>query len=102
VQREDAEKTLFADLDPETKAWVLDRYTPHPVGCSDVPVQLTDFWDQTWKATVIWCRNALNPGEVHQRRAANRLDARWRELNTGHYPMLSTPDELATMLTEEN
>ena len=71
--REDAEKGLFADLDPTTRAWVLDRYTPHPTGTSEIPVRLTDFWDQSWKATVIWCRQAPNPGEAHQRRAAARL-----------------------------
>ena len=98
--REDAEKGLFADLDPTTRAWVLDRYTPHPVGCSEIPVKLADFWDQDWKSTVIWCRQAVNPGEAHQRRAAARLRAQWRELNTGHYPMLSMPDELTAMLVE--
>ena len=51
-------------------------------------------------ATVIWCRQAPNPGEPHQRRAAARLGARWLELDTGHYPMLSMPDELTHMLTE--
>jgi pimeloyl-ACP methyl ester carboxylesterase len=96
--REDAAAGLFADLDPPTRDWVLDRYTPHPVGCSEVPVRLADFWDQAWKATVIWCRNAPNPGEAHQRRAASRLGATWRELDTGHYPMLSTPGELTKLL----
>src|SRR4051812_42117648 len=38
--REDAENGLFADLEPATRAWVLDRYTPHPTGCSEVPVRL--------------------------------------------------------------
>ena len=80
--REDAEKGLFADLDPATRAWVLDRYTPHPTGCSEIPVKLTDFWDQSWKATVIWCRQAPNPGEAHQRRAAARLGAQMA--GTGH------------------
>lgn len=96
--REDAEKGLFADLDSTTRAWVLDRYTPHPTGTSETPVRLTDFWDQTWNATVIWCRQAANPGEAHQRRAASRLGAKWLELDTGHYPMLSMPDELTRML----
>jgi pimeloyl-ACP methyl ester carboxylesterase len=98
--REDAEKGLFADLDPATRAWVLDRYTPHPVGTSETPVRLTDFWDQQWNATVIWCRQAANPGEAHQRRAAARLGAKWLELDTGHYPMLSMPDELTRMLMD--
>jgi pimeloyl-ACP methyl ester carboxylesterase len=96
--REDAEKNLFADLDPATRAWVLDRYTPHPVGCSMTPVRLTDFWDKLWDATVIWCRQAVNPGEAHQRRAAERLKARWHELDTGHYPMLSMPEELTRLI----
>jgi hypothetical protein len=48
---------------------------------------------------VIWCRQAQNPGEAHQRRAADRLGAKWAELDTGHYPMLSTPTELTALLT---
>jgi hypothetical protein len=68
---------------------VLDRYTPHPVGTSETPVKLTDFWDQRWQATVIWCRRAPNPGEAHQRRAAARLGARWLELDTGSSAMIS-------------
>jgi pimeloyl-ACP methyl ester carboxylesterase len=96
--REDAAKILFAELEPKLRDWVLDRYTPHPVGCSMTPVKLTGFWDMTWDATVIWCRQAENPGEAHQRRAATRLKARWLELDTGHYPMLTTPDELTAML----
>jgi pimeloyl-ACP methyl ester carboxylesterase len=96
--REDAAKGLFADLDPRTLAWVLDRYTPHPVGSSMIAVKLTDFWDKSWDATVIWCRRAPNPGEAHQRRAAERLNAKWLELDTGHYPMLSMPDELTKLI----
>jgi hypothetical protein len=48
---------------------------------------------------VIWCRRAVNPGEAHQRRAAERLKAKWFELDTGHYPMLSMPEELTALLT---
>jgi hypothetical protein len=47
----------------------------------------------------IWCRQAQNPGEARQRRAADRLGAKWAELDTGHYPMLSTPTELTALLT---
>jgi pimeloyl-ACP methyl ester carboxylesterase len=96
--RDDAAKGLFGDLDDDLRAWVLDRYTPHPVGCSLVPVKLTGFWDQTWDASVIWCRRAENPGEAHQRRAAARLNARWHELDTGHYPMLTMPEELTALI----
>jgi len=96
--REDAANRLFADLDPETRAWALDRYTQHPIGIYEQPVKLDSFWSQSWKADVIWCRRAPNPGEAHQRRAAQRLNAKWAELDTGHYPMLSMPDELTRLL----
>jgi pimeloyl-ACP methyl ester carboxylesterase len=97
--REDAEQRLFADLEPATRAWVLDRYTPHPVGVSETPVKLDNFWSQRWPTTVIWCRRAPNPGEAHQRRTAERLDGKWLELDTVHYPMLSMPNELTALLT---
>jgi pimeloyl-ACP methyl ester carboxylesterase len=96
--REDAANRLFADLDPETRAWALDRYTQHPIGIYEEPVRLASFWAQRWPATVIWCRGAANPGEAHQRRTAERLQASWHELDTGHYPMLSMPDQLTRML----
>jgi len=96
--REEAANRMFADLDPVSRAWTLDRYTPHPIGIYDQPVKLDSFWTQSWKASVIWCRRAPNPGEAHQRRAAERLKASWAELDTGHYPMLSTPEELTKML----
>jgi pimeloyl-ACP methyl ester carboxylesterase len=97
--REDAETRLFADLDPATRAWALDRYTLHPIGIYEHAVRLQNFWTQPWAATVIWCRRAVNPGEAHQRRTAEKLDGKWHELDTGHYPMLSMPDELTALLT---
>jgi pimeloyl-ACP methyl ester carboxylesterase len=96
--RDDDANRMFADLDPASRAWALERYTPHPVGIYERPVQLDSFWAQSWKASVIWCRRAPNPGEAHQRRAAERLKATWAELDTGHYPMLSMPEELTKIL----
>jgi len=96
--REDAATRLFADLEPATRAWALDRYTQHPIGIYDQPVKLDSFWSQKWPTQIIWCRRAQNPGEAHQRRCADKLGAKWAELDTGHYPMLSTPEELTRLL----
>ena len=96
--RADAETRLFRDLDPSTRAWALARITPHPVAALEAPMGPTTFWEQVWRATVIRCRRAVNPPEAHQRRTAERLKARWHELDTGHYPMLSAPDELTRVL----
>ncbi|MBI3517614.1 MAG: alpha/beta hydrolase [Proteobacteria bacterium] len=96
--KEDIETRLFKDLDPDTRTWAVARYTLQPIATLEAPVKLPSFWSQSWKARVIYCKRSTNPPEVHQRRCAERLKADWRELDTGHYPMLSTPDELAKLL----
>lgn len=98
--REDAEARLFADLEPAMRAWALARYTPHPIAAMEEPVRLEKFWDLQWHAAVIRCRRAANPPEAHHRRTAERLKAPYVELDTGHYPMLSMPEELTRLLIE--
>jgi pimeloyl-ACP methyl ester carboxylesterase len=94
----DAESRLFRDLDPALRAWALARVTPHPTAALEAPMEPTTFWDQKWTATVVRCRQAVNPPESHQRRTAERLGAAYQELDTGHYPMLSAPEELTRLL----
>ncbi|MCP5024982.1 MAG: alpha/beta hydrolase [Actinomycetia bacterium] len=95
---EDVETRLFGGLEPELRQWAIDRFTLHPRAVMEEPVRLDGFWSSSWSAQVIRCRRSLNPPEDHQRRAADRLGASWAELDTGHYPMLSTPDELTQLL----
>ncbi|HTC08265.1 MAG TPA: alpha/beta hydrolase [Acetobacteraceae bacterium] len=97
--RDDAAGRLFAGLDPTTREWALARYTLHPIACMQAPVQLDRFWNEDWSASVIWCRQSANPPVAHQRRTAERLKAKWFELDTGHYPMLSTAAELTRLIT---
>ena len=98
--REDAENRLLADLDPELRSWASERFTLHPEAVFNQPVKLARFWDMTWDAAVLYCSRAANPGEAHLRRGAERLGARFHVIDTGHYPMLSTPDELTRILLE--
>ena len=95
---EDAANRMFVSLDGATKAWALPRVTPHPVAAMAAPVKLDSFWDQSWNASVIWCKQSVNPPVAHQRRAADKLKARWYELDTGHYPMLTEPEALAKLI----
>jgi pimeloyl-ACP methyl ester carboxylesterase len=98
--RQDFENRLFAGLDPAMRSWALERCTPHPITTMRAPVHLPRFWDQAWNASVIWCKQSANPPVAHQRRTADRLKGRWRELDTGHYPMLSEPEALARLIAE--
>jgi len=98
--REDAAGRLFADLDPALREWAADRVTLHPESVFTQPVKLESFWDQPWDAVVLYCSRAPNPGEAHIRRAADKLNASWHVIDTGHYPMLSTPDELTRIILD--
>jgi pimeloyl-ACP methyl ester carboxylesterase len=98
--RHDFETRLFAGLEPAMRQWALERCTPHPIAAMRTPVRLEKFWDQSWSASVIWCKRSANPPVAHQRRAADKLKASWHELDTGHYPMLSEPEALARLIVE--
>jgi pimeloyl-ACP methyl ester carboxylesterase len=98
--KEDAESRLLVDLDPELRSWTAERFTLHPQAVFNQPVKLERFWDMTWNASVLYCSRAVNPGEAHLRRGAEKLNAGWHVIDTGHYPMLSTPDELTNFILE--
>ena len=98
--REDAANRMFISLPEPIKSWALARYTPHPIAAMRAPVKLDSFWSQSWNASVIWCRQSVNPPVAHQRRARETLKARWHELDTGHYPMLTEPEQLARLIME--
>lgn len=101
VSRADAAGRLFKDLDPALRDWAADRTTLHPREAMEGAMVLKTFWQQHWDADVVWCRQSANPPLPHQRRAADGLGARWHEIDTGHYPMLSTPDELTRIILRQ-
>lgn len=98
--QEDAETRLLVDLEPALRRWTAERFTLHPQAVFNQPVMLDRFWDMRWEASVIYCSRAANPGEAHLRRGAERLGASWHVIETGHYPMLSTPDQLTQIILE--
>ena len=99
--RHDVVNRLFRDLEEPTKSWAIERYTMQPIACMENPVELKEFWSLPWQASVVDCNQSVNPPKSHQERAARTLGATWHELQTGHYPMLSTPTELADIIMEE-
>lgn len=99
--RADAAGRLLAGLDDATRQWAADRMTLHPRAVFYEPVQLPRFWDMPWKASVLYCSGAPNPGEAHIRRTCDRLKGSWHVIETDHYPMLSTPDQLARIILDE-
>ena len=98
--RSDVTGRLFKGLAEPLFSWAVARYALHPVACMRDPVELKEFWSLGWDATVVWCSESINPPKAHQQRTADMLGARWRVMATGHYPMLTRPDELAALISE--
>ncbi len=98
--RDDRFKRFSAELPSDIANWAADRSTVHPIGCFLNPVVLESFWEQVWDASVVWCKQAGKPGEPHQRRCAEKLGANWHELDTGHFPMLTMPDEITKIILD--
>jgi len=96
--REDAFDRLFVSLETSLRQWAADRITLHPQAIFNLPVRLSRFWTLPWRASVVYCTGAPNPGEAHARRIQQCLSATWHTIDTGHYPMLSTPDAVARII----
>ena len=97
----DAEGRLLKGLEPKLRAWAAERFTLHPTAVFHQPVKLEKFWGMAWQASVLYCSGAPNPGEAHLRRGAEAMGASWHVIDTGHYPMLSTPDQLMDVILAE-
>ncbi len=72
--------------------------TQQGIGPTDDPVDLRDFWAHSWRVDVLRCTRSPLPPEAHRRRTAERLHGTYAEIDAGHYPMLSHPQEIADYL----
>ena len=84
--------------DASDVAWCQRRFTPHPIGSYESalgPHHGTNAVPKTYVA-------CLNPGfgAIAPSRAWARKQTGWRwvEMNTGHLPMITAPDELTRVL----
>jgi pimeloyl-ACP methyl ester carboxylesterase len=92
--------TFFREIDfddPELRAWALARSSSFPGATSDCPVRLATFWGLPWRALVVRTTKG-DPAEALQRRTAELLGAEYLEIDSGHYPMLTHPELLASIL----
>jgi pimeloyl-ACP methyl ester carboxylesterase len=98
LEPEQVKERAFLDLEASMREWAVARYTRHPRAPTEDAVDLRSFWSRTWQADVLRCSRSGAPPQVHQQRTAQRLGGTYREIDAGHYPMLSNTDELAAYL----
>ena len=96
----EARGKVYADLPPDVQEWALARYTQQAVRPTDDPVDLKEFWSRSWRVDVLRCTRSAAPPAAHQKRTAEKLNGTYAELDAGHYPMLSHPEEIARYLLD--
>lgn len=89
--------SFFAsDCTDEDKAWVLRMATAQPLKPYEDKVDLTKFYGLDISKTYIGCKQS--PGGL-PREVAEKMGLRYVEINSGHDPMVSRPEELAKILS---
>jgi pimeloyl-ACP methyl ester carboxylesterase len=98
---EDMARLLFGtDLDEEQFTWMCERLVPEAPALVTGAVDLTPLasdMPRTWVRTL---RDAIIDPDKQLRFARNAGDCEIVDIDTGHMCMVSTPDELAAILSE--
>jgi pimeloyl-ACP methyl ester carboxylesterase len=86
-------------VDPADRRWMAERLVSFPGKTGTDPLRLPSGRGQTLPRTFILCtRAAWGPDRVHPAQRAPGW--RFRELDSGHDPMITAPRELADLLLE--
>jgi pimeloyl-ACP methyl ester carboxylesterase len=92
---------LAADLSPATAEWLRARRMPQPLRTFEEPIRLTGAAARLPRS-YIYCTDK-QPGDVFASIAARiktHPSWRYREIDSGHTPNMSAPDQFADLLDE--
>ena len=85
--------------DPDLRAYILSKCTPHPKGTFTKGVTLSGRQNEVpHKHYIIAAKNAQSPFQREYERLKTRADWTHETLNTWHDGMLEAPDQMAQML----
>ncbi len=87
------------DVKGPDREWLLSKATPWPTKHSSEPVTLSKNFDSV-KSAYIFCTGGGDPVEEIVKGKWGKLDGPYRVLESGHWPMLTKPTELAQAMLE--
>jgi pimeloyl-ACP methyl ester carboxylesterase len=88
--------TIGSDLVGEDRGWFLSKTTPWPLKMIQDTVTLSEKYDGVRKAYIFCTRGGDNVEEILK----EKLDGPHRVLESGHWPMITKPAELARAMLE--
>lgn len=90
---------IGSDVVGEDRKWMISNSTPWPVRMAADPITLSkDFWKI--KSTYIFCTKTGDPVDEIIAGKWGRLIGPHRVIDSGHWPMVTRPDELISAMLE--
>ncbi|MHB8360916.1 MAG: alpha/beta fold hydrolase [Thermoplasmataceae archaeon] len=81
------------DLKGKDKEWFMSKVTPWPLNLAWNSITLSEKVDEAKKAYVI-CTKYGEELDENDKKYLSQLDGEYRLIESGHYPMITKPDEL--------
>jgi pimeloyl-ACP methyl ester carboxylesterase len=81
------------DVKDIDRKWMLSKATPWPLKHANEPVILSKNFDSI-KSTYIFCTGSGDPVDEILQGKWGKVDGPYKVMETGHYPMITKPDEL--------
>ena len=82
------------DVKGPDRKWMLSKATPWPMKHSSEPVILSKNFDSV-KSAYIFCTGGGDPVDEILKGKWGKLDGPYKVIESGHWPMITKPDELA-------
>ncbi len=81
------------DVKGQDREWLLSKATPWPLRLANEPVTLSKKFDSI-RNTFIFCTGGGDPVDEILAGKWGKLDGPYKVIDSGHYPMITKPDEL--------
>jgi len=82
------------DVQGEERSWMMSKATPWPVKPANEPITLSSKFDSI-KNSFIFCSRSGDPVDDIIAGKWGKLDGPYRVIDSGHWPMITRPEELA-------
>ena len=87
-------ESIGKDVKGQDRRWLLSKATPWPLKLATDPVTLSKNFDRV-KSAYIFCTGGGDPVDEILRGKWGKLDGPYRVIESGHWPMITRPEELA-------
>ncbi len=99
VDLKQAKEALYFDCPDAVADWAIHKLQPQPMAIFMTPIHWVDSGKTRSKRTYILCENDRDVHPITQRNVLKTYPCHTVSIQSGHFPFLSQPEELAKIIT---